>query len=177
MMKDYHTVRGTRLATGKESGGTVLTSRHYWESTRFVVALESEDTGFLCSVYYALKHPVWGGWFGRKCCIPAAPLVRDEVMAAETAHDCALDYFRKLEFSTPSISIEIFKEMDAYKTGVDTWQDTPVAYGIPTSSGREGRVYLPRYIKHEVKEVESAVYVHRCVENINGESSALDASV
>jgi CRISPR system Cascade subunit CasD len=41
---------------------------------RFIVLLEGE-TSLLEQCTAALENPKWGVWFGRKCCIPAAPLL------------------------------------------------------------------------------------------------------
>lgn len=86
-LSDYHTVGGgydnkdpvqklriTRKASGGASANAVITNRVYLTDARFVAVLEGES----CIVKRcadALKNPVWGVWFGRKCCIPATPLL------------------------------------------------------------------------------------------------------
>jgi len=85
-LEDYHTVGGgydrnhpvdrLRIAR-KASGGpstTVVTRRFYLEQARFSVVLEGAKD-VLESAAGALQDPVWGVWFGRKCCLPAAPLL------------------------------------------------------------------------------------------------------
>jgi CRISPR system Cascade subunit CasD len=86
LLEDFHTVGGgydrndpvekLRIAR-KASGGTsttIITRRFYLEQARFVVVIEGER-GVLEKAVVALTDPVWGVWFGRKCCLPAAPLL------------------------------------------------------------------------------------------------------
>jgi len=40
LLEDYHTVRGTRLASGKENKKPVVTRRHYLLDSRFGVLME-----------------------------------------------------------------------------------------------------------------------------------------
>ena len=85
-LEDYHTVDGTRLASGKvhtEGGklGFQLTHRQYLLDARFGLILSAPtawrlpDGRNLAAMAKALRDPVWGVWFGRKCCVPAAPLL------------------------------------------------------------------------------------------------------
>ena len=85
-LEDFHTVGGgydrddpvdkLRIAR-KASGGvstTIVTRRFYLEQARFAALIEG-DSGILQKAAAALEDPVWGVWFGRKCCLPAAPLL------------------------------------------------------------------------------------------------------
>ena len=81
-LEDYHTVEGTRRASGKIDDGTVQTYRHYLLDARFGVILTAPPGWRLpddrdgAALAAAVRDPVWGVWFGRKCCIPAAPVSR-----------------------------------------------------------------------------------------------------
>lgn len=85
-LEDFHTVGGgydrddpvdkLRIAR-KASGGvstTIVTRRFYLEQARFAALIEG-DSGILQKAAAALEDPIWGVWFGRKCCLPAAPLL------------------------------------------------------------------------------------------------------
>jgi len=85
-LSDFHTVGGgydrhdpkekkhvCRTADGKVCANAVITRRSYLTDTRFIAVLEG-DAPVLASCATALENPVWGIWFGRKCCIPATPL-------------------------------------------------------------------------------------------------------
>jgi CRISPR system Cascade subunit CasD len=92
-LSDFHTIGGgwvddwkadkndlrAKMHTPKKAGdgspfGTVITHRTYLTDTRFIVLLEG-GTSLLEQCAAALENPKWGVWFGRKCCIPAAPLL------------------------------------------------------------------------------------------------------
>lgn len=88
-LTDFHTVGGgydkenplERLFIPKTADGkwkasekqTVVTKRTYLNDARFI-ALFQGDRAILEKAVAALLDPVWGVWFGRKSCIPAAPL-------------------------------------------------------------------------------------------------------
>lgn len=101
-LEDYQTVGGgydrsdpidkLRISR-KASGGvstTIQTWRYYLEQARFVAILEGSP-GILQQAATALENPVWGVWFGRKCCLPAAPLLPTLAPSAKEALDLLLD--------------------------------------------------------------------------------------
>lgn len=140
VMVDYHTVQQFRRASGKiDNSGTILTHRHYWQNSRYNVVLSGEDKIFLMHIYDAILNPVWGIWFGRKCCIPAAPIIREPVMEySEAKAIAAVNYY------------EAYSEVSDFSAGTDTWMDQPISFGKPDSSGREERSYAPRRINRFV---------------------------
>ena len=83
-LSDYHTIGGgydkdtdwmkkPRAASGATLE-TVLSDRHYLLDARFGVLLEGERE-WLEEIATKLRNPTWGLWLGRKCCIPASPLL------------------------------------------------------------------------------------------------------
>lgn len=144
VLVDYHTVQNFRRASGKiDSKGTILTHRHYWQSSRYNVVLRSDDKAFIERIHAAIQNPVWGIWLGRKCCLPAAPIIREPVMPyCEAKEKASENYF------------EAFSEVDDFDSGTDTWMDQPIAFGSPHSSGKEGRSYAPRRINHFIPPSE-----------------------
>lgn len=83
---DFHTVGGgfdksipmEKLSMPSKAGdgsafGTVITRRTYLSDARFIALFEG-DHAVLESCAAALRDPVWGVWFGRKCCPPSRPL-------------------------------------------------------------------------------------------------------
>ena len=100
-LEDFHTVGGgydrddpvdkLRIAR-KASGGvstTIVTRRFYLEQARFAAVLEG-DSGILQKAAAALEDPIWGVWFGRKCCLPAAPLLPTLASSMSEALDALL---------------------------------------------------------------------------------------
>jgi CRISPR system Cascade subunit CasD len=135
-LEDYHTVGGGYDRTdpmdklrisSKASGGpstTVLTSRTYLSDAKFIVVLEGAgEVVIQCAE--ALLDPCWGVWFGRKCCLPAAPLLPTAAPSAREAIDALLT--------------ELDKHVGAARTGdgrtqqadpAAWWpQDEPVSFG------------------------------------------------
>lgn len=91
-LSDFHTIGGgwidewkedksnsfAKMSTPRKAGdgspfGTVITHRTYLMDAKFLVVLEG-DKAVLQGCASALENPKWGIWFGRKCCLPAAPL-------------------------------------------------------------------------------------------------------
>jgi len=85
-LTDFHTVGGgydkkdpfEKLFISRKAGdgspfGTVITRRTYLNDSRFIALFEG-DASTLKNIAEALHDPGWGLWFGRKSCIPAAPL-------------------------------------------------------------------------------------------------------
>lgn len=147
ILTDYHTVQNFARADGSvDKSGTVQTYRHYWSDARYVVLLESEDRAFLERLHTALKNPHWGIWFGRKCCIPAEPLIQRELLSPDEAREVAL------RGCSPD-AVEIYAETDIFEEGTDTWADVPQSFGSPDSSGPGGRSYGTRRVKRSILSV------------------------
>ncbi len=146
LLRDYHTVLGTRNAEGKLLKHAILTDRYYHQDKRFAVLLESDDTAFLEQCRAALMHPVWGVWFGRKCCIPAAPLIREALAEPAEARDAL-----RAAYPHEDWDWEVFEEVADFSAGTDTWYDQPVSFGQRDSSGREGREWTPRRLRHSIR--------------------------
>lgn len=141
ILSDYHTVQNFARASGSiERKDAVQTYRQYWSDKRYIVLLEGEDVTFLEELRAALINPHWGIWFGRKCCIPSAPLIQEELLEPGEARDVALA-------GCDHDAVEICEEVDAFEDGNDTWMDAPRGFGRSDSSGRAGRAYLQRRVK------------------------------
>ena len=149
-LEDYHTVGAgyepdidwqsmPRSADGKTLKNPVVTHRQYLLDARFGVLLTGE-TEVLNRVADALRDPVWGVWFGRKCCLPAAPLYRagpcDEAAAWHALiGDAPREQFSRVE------------EVTRFEDGTDSISDQPLSFGTADSSGPEGRRFTPRRVK------------------------------
>lgn len=92
---DFHTVQGTRRATGGLKA-CHITRRHYLHDGNFYVFLSGAQS-VLHKMGVALQNPVWGLWLGRKSCIPSAPVFAgifdDEVVALTQTLGAALETF------------------------------------------------------------------------------------
>ncbi len=149
-LEDYHTVRGTRKASGKIDDGTVQTYRHYLLDARFGVLLTAPvgwqlpDGRGPDALAAALRDPVWGVWFGRKCCRPAAPVLAGGPYAGFAAAWQALLRAARLPEDAPLHAFTRVEEADSFGTGVDTLNDQPVTFSKPnTHAPRRIRVHHP----------------------------------
>lgn len=77
MFQDYHTVSAEYMMTCSgdfRKNGTIVSYRQYLQDAFFTVFLLSDNADLLSKLEYALKHPKWGYYLGRKCCIPSRPV-------------------------------------------------------------------------------------------------------
>lgn len=144
-LEDYHTVTGILRASGKvDEDATVQTYRHYLLDARFGVLLEG-PAALLEEIAAALRNPKWGIWLGRKCCVPATP-----VLAAPPGDRAAV--WRQLLHRaglTGEEHLEHFdhiREVPPTEPGADLIEDTPVGYGQPI-----GERHAPRWIRRVPK--------------------------
>ncbi len=140
-LEDYHTVTGIRRASGKvDKDATVQTYRHYLLDARFGVLLEGPVV-VLEEIADALLNPKWGVWLGRKCCLPASP-----VLAAPpgSAADVWRQLLQRAGFSGTE-NLEQFDhilEVPPSDSAADVIEDAPIGYGQPI-----GERHAPRWIR------------------------------
>jgi len=139
-LEDYHTVTGIRRASGKVAeDATVQTYRHYLLDARFGVLVDGAAE-LLNEIAAALRNPKWGVWLGRKCCLPASPVL---VGLRPDQAQAWSELLRRAGYSGTE-SIEQFDrilEVTAGHSGADIIEDTPVAFGNPI-----GERHAPRWI-------------------------------
>lgn len=73
LLRDFHMVH-------KDEKTAYLTNRYYLADAVFLVGLESNDAALLAKLEYALRHPAFPLFLGRRSCPPTPPLslgVRD----------------------------------------------------------------------------------------------------
>lgn len=140
-LEDYHTVTGIRRASGKEDeDATVQTYRHYLLDARFGVLLEGPPA-LLEEIAAALRNPKWGVWLGRKCCLPASPL-----LVAPPGSRAAVwaSMLQRAGYSGTETEEQFDRilEVAATDSGADMIEDTPLAFGAPI-----GERHAPRWIR------------------------------
>jgi CRISPR system Cascade subunit CasD len=140
-IQDYHTVQNTRDAKGSIKNDAVLTYRQYLNDAGFIALFEGEKV-LLREIAegtsekpWCLQNPKWGVWFGRKACIPSAP-VFDGIYFSEA------DAISKIpEFDGKTIdNFSHVREVSSFGEGVDSLMDQPVSFNI------HGRKFAPRRI-------------------------------
>lgn len=152
-LTDYHTVGGgydqdtdlwARQSTPRKASGgsfgTVLTQREYLTDAAFLVVLQG-STALLAEISARLADPVWGVWLGRKCCVPAVPVVGCIAQDASSAMKQVLTLAQGVEasmarplpwtYAEPVLAARdlLPGETVAPQDGADTRADQPVSYG------------------------------------------------
>ena len=144
-LEDYHTVTGIRRASGKvDEDATVQTYRHYLLDARFGVLLEG-PLALLEEIAAALRNPKWGVWLGRKCCLPATP-----VLAAPPGDRAGAlrQLLQRAGYSgdEPEEQFDRVLEVLPSEPDADLIEDTPIGYGQPI-----GERHAPRWIRRVPK--------------------------
>lgn len=139
-LEDFHTVQGTRRASGKPKPNdeAVLTRREYLLDARFGVILEAPRS-LLEPAAAALADPVWGVWLGRKSCIPAEPVGRG-------LFDSQAHALRALIGDRPAAEFTTVAEVKDFAKGTDSWPDQPESFGDGSSSGLDTRRFAIRRV-------------------------------
>ena len=162
-LEDYHTVAFTREAGAKPARVAKLlarargpisaddrsseikpTTRHYLLDARFGVLLEGPHA-FLDPIAAALRNPKWGVWLGRKCCLPASPVL----VASPGSRSVVWAALLQRVGYTGTEAEERFDrilEVAATESGADMIEDAPVAFGAPI-----GERHAPRWIRRVPK--------------------------
>ncbi len=144
-LEDYHTVTGIRRASGKvDKDATVQTYRHYLLDARFGVLLEG-DGALLETIAAGLRNPRWGVWLGRKCCLPATPIVVAPPAGRVPAWSLLL---QRAGYSgeEPLGQFDHVLEVAPAESGADVIDDAPIGYGNPI-----GERHGPRWIRRVSK--------------------------
>ena len=154
-LADYHTIgggydtatEGGYLSTPRKAGGgpfgTVVTQREYLTDALFVAVLTgARET--LDSVAAALRNPVWGGWLGRKCCLPATPV---RALTGVTEQEVLNRCLEKLGLPPQPLGDfdrcrEVRREevVPGERSALDSATDEPVSFG--------GREHVSRLFIH-----------------------------
>lgn len=68
LIRDYH------IAKGKKEKDTYITNRYYLADATFLVGIEG-DKELISEIEYALQHPAFPLFLGRRSCVPTMPIV------------------------------------------------------------------------------------------------------
>jgi CRISPR system Cascade subunit CasD len=137
-MEDFHTVLETRRASNKPNEDPVITRREYLLDGRFGIVLNL-PAAWAHNLAPAVQNPVWGIWFGRKCCIPAEPVYRG-------VYDTEDDALHHLLANQPRSLYTMIRDAGSFESATDTLRDQPISFGSPQSSGSHLRQYGIRRI-------------------------------
>lgn len=146
-LTDFHTVGGgwdkkqhKRNIVPKADGGvgdTVVTRREYLQSSTFGVVVSGANDQ-LQRIASALRNPRWGIWFGRKSCIPAAPVEQGIFETEQAARDHLVERVESVDHP-----LRVCKEVELFEDGTDTLMDNPLNF--------KDRAFAPRRIAVDVE--------------------------
>ena len=147
-LEDFHTIGGgydadedwqsrPRSADNKTLNNPVISQRHYLLDARFGVLLEG-DKALLEQAAAALRNPKWGVWLGRKCCLPASPVL---VRVAEDRDLAWRALVTRAGYpdTTPLTQFNRVEDAALSEDGGEILNDMPVAFGAPI-----GQRHAPR---------------------------------
>ena len=143
-LMDYHTVGARyenvseerqsgrlRRADGKSISKVEITYRDYLTDARFGVLVSGDDS-LVERIDSALRNPVWGVWFGRKCCVPASPVAQGiyEERSAAIERLCSLAGCDRPE--------RVIRDAKPGDEDVAVYRDMPVTFNrLSRGSGEE----------------------------------------
>ena len=138
-LEDYHTVQGTRIASGGTKD-THLTRRDYLADAKFA-AIISGEPALIERIAAALADPKWGIWLGRKACIPSAPILAGKC-------DTEAEAIALLLKGEPLTAYTRQREAATFAEGSDTLADQPLSFATP-------RQFAPRRVlRREAGQME-----------------------
>jgi len=131
-LDDFHTIQYTKTADGKIKD-CHITYRQYLMDAKFGILIEG-GANLLYEISTALVNPKWGVWFGRKTCIPSAPVF---VGLKESREDA----LHLLIGEKPLQSFTRQEEVENFIDGRDSLPDTPISFAS------ERRMFSPRRVR------------------------------
>jgi CRISPR system Cascade subunit CasD len=158
-LEDFHTIGGgydpdedwqamPRSADNQTLKNPVVSYRHYLLDARFGVLLEG-DAALIERVAAALRNPAWGVWLGRKCCLPASPLLAAVAPGRDQGWRALLTQ-AGLPPETPLDQFDCIEDAAADGDGDEVLNDAPIAFGAPI-----GQRHAPRRIRRHLRRLSN----------------------
>lgn len=139
-LEDYHTVTGTRRASGEVDYDVTVESRRAYLQDACFGALLVGEAQTITRAGSALENPRWGIWLGRKSCLPASRVFAGIFDSSENALKSLLGS-AALPRDWPLDRLVGRADAEEWASGQDTIADKPIAFGAPV-----GHRHAPRRI-------------------------------
>lgn len=128
LLEDYHTVGGgyfknradIPISADQKNHGTAVTQRYYFADGKFGAILAGPSE-FMEKIEHALCDPVWGGWIGRKHCIPTTPIFQGIFL-------CEQEALAKLQQLAEGSDLRIYEECPLGTSGAMLYSDLPIDF-------------------------------------------------
>jgi len=125
LLCDFHTAHEEEFWKPSHDGRySHVTYRYYLCDAEFICGLESDDEELLKGYEYALKHPAFPLFLGRRSCPPTLPLVLG-------IRDVDLDTALRMEpllIGNPDANLRIVEEADRSDRTAGLSKDVPVSF-------------------------------------------------
>lgn len=123
LLRDYHTAKSEKAA--------YVTQRYYLSDAVFLAGLEG-DISLLTEIDYALSHPVFPLFLGRRSCPPEGRLslgIREDKILSEALREepWLIDEWRRSKW-THTISLPMTMDADDKDTNVIFSRDMPISF-------------------------------------------------
>ena len=134
LKRDYHTAGkgGYLKASGNiEKKNLIVSERFYLADAAFLVGLEGDNLELLLGLDYALHHPHWFLYLGRKAFVPSEPVwLKDGLRENETLGAALRDWRPRLrpQRKDHDEQMRLVLEVKAGERGEVTRRDQPVSF-------------------------------------------------
>jgi CRISPR system Cascade subunit CasD len=134
LKRDYHTAQDVRKASAtnmKDTKGTEVSERFYLADAAFLVGLEGNDLEFLHELDFALHHPHWFLFLGRKAFVPSEPVwLTDGLRENKTLEAALRDWRPRLrpQHKDHDQQMRLVLEVKTGERGEITRRDQPVSF-------------------------------------------------
>lgn len=125
--RDYHTAgkEGYYKVSGAvERNSLIPSERYYLSDAKFLVGLEGEEA-FLFSLHYALQHPQWFLFFGRKAFVPSERVWSNEGVSP---HELVTALAHHPPLTEGGVTLERWEMMIDDPNGSIQTNDYPVSF-------------------------------------------------
>lgn len=141
--RDYHIATQWNRDTGRKDSDAMISNRYYLSDYVFIVGLEGDEE-LLSRVEYALNHPKFHLFLGRKSCVPDTPMVIgiEDKGLMESLRSLPWSAAKWYKDSYPDSSLDIIRDGLPGESG-------DIVSDIPVSFSRVHREYGKRTVVRE----------------------------
>jgi CRISPR system Cascade subunit CasD len=150
ILSDYHIAQDVPAFKPSQNNQpkTVPTDRYFLSDAHFLVLLESNNIQLLEEIEHAVQFPKFTISFGRKCCLPSAPLIVPKPMLSIV--DVGLDEALKIPLPNNKVlQKRVVQDLDDEERGLRIDQRRDVCIDWVTHT------YKSRYIKSYFVEMSN----------------------
>ena len=150
LMRDYHIAR--QYKKNGDFDRTYVTNRYYLEDAIFTVAISHKDDSFIDDILYALKHPYFQTYMGRR----SLPLTYDFIICVTDKNP--VDSLKSLEWQASSWFKNKYKREKVI--ALELYADSDLLEGIKGSLRKDRVLSFSQKDRKFGFRYESRIWVH-----------------